>query len=124
MININIESSDQNQVNSLQLEQIANLIEDDYGIPVERKKLPAKQGDKDGGLVIALTLTLSAIGTLISVLSYWQSTRTKASFTLKRGDVTVTVENVSPAKIQELVAQFENPKLPEIIDIEIVTEED
>ncbi len=124
MVNINIKPNVQNQTNSFQLEKIANLIEDDYGIPVDRKKLPTTEGYKDGGLVIALTLTLSAISTLVSVLSYWQSTRTKASFTLKRGEVTVTVENVSPAKIQDLIAQLEIPQLPETIDVEIITEED
>jgi hypothetical protein len=70
---------------SYNIEQLANLIEEDCDLRVEREKADSGQGVKDGGLTIGLTvvgLVISAIGTFIAALTYWKSQQPKYSLTV------------------------------------------
>lgn len=109
---------------SFELTELANLIESDYGLTVERHAGSPEPGYKDGGLVVGITITLSVISTLISGLTYWRSTRPKTSIAVSRGDVTVTIDNVPPDKVPDVVAKLEAPQLPEQIEVIIDSEDD
>lgn len=117
-MNANIKFKNQvTEENAFDLNQLADLIESDYGLAVERQQGGSESGVKDGGLVIGLTLALSAISTLVSVLAYWQSTRSKYSVTVSRGDVTYTIDNLPPDQLENIASKLEAPQLPEYVEV-------
>lgn len=65
---------------------------------------------KDGGLAIGISIVsvmISAISTLISVLSFWKMRHPKYSITISSGDKTYSIENIPSDKFQDLVTEFE-----------------
>lgn len=80
---------------SFALDELAeDLFRSDIGHEVE--KSATRHGRKDGGLSLAIAiggLAISAIGTLISVLSHWQKMRPSYRLTVTRGSVSITIEN-------------------------------
>jgi hypothetical protein len=94
---------------SYNLEQLANLIEEDCDLPVEREKADSGQGVKDGGLTIGLTvvgLVISAIGTFIAALTYWKSQQPKYSLTVSLDGKILSIDNLSPEKVQEAITEL------------------
>jgi hypothetical protein len=76
------------------------------GVSARKQKTQAEPGKKDGGLTIGLAITglvLSGIGSVVSILNYWQSTRPKYKVTVVRGETTVQVENLSPAQLPDAI---------------------
>lgn len=98
---------------SYALSKLAVLIEKECDTPVEQKRQAAQVGDKDGGLVIALTvfgLALSTVSTLVSVLSFWkdrqQEKQLKYSVSIVFGNTTLMIENLDPAQVESELAKL------------------
>lgn len=94
---------------SYELQKLADGLNDDLQERVLLKKSPAERGVRDGGLVIGIaiaTLAVSSIGTLFTVLSYWNSNRPTYTVTLSSGRIKVTFGNLGPKGIQEIIRKF------------------
>lgn len=99
---------------SLNLEQLGQILSQDYDLSIETIHQKPIEGRKDGGLTIAVSIigvSISAIGTIISALSYWKASLPKYTVTLKTAEKTVTIDTNDPKKLPILVAQIENEKL-------------
>lgn len=86
------------------LDELAEALTQD-AIANQPVKAPLKPGQKaalTSGIVIS-KLILAGIGSLISVLNFWQKTRPKYKVTINRGDVKIEVENLSAVDLQEAV---------------------
>ena len=95
---------------SLHLDQLADILQQDYDLPVQTVRKNSADGVKDGGLTIALSIigiSISAIGTIISALSYWKSQQPDYSISVKSGNKTITVDNVHPGNLPEMVSSLE-----------------
>lgn len=99
--------------NDQDIARLHGLIERDCGVSVEREQTPGEIGQKDGGLTIALAiagLALSGVSTLIATLSYWKSKIPKCSISVTRGETTLSIDNLSPKKVERLISdQSVNP---------------
>jgi hypothetical protein len=79
-------------------------------------------GQKDAGLILGLTiasLAFSAIDTLINVLTYWQSQRTKysVSFSIKGKKYSLESHSLKDIKTELLnLQQTTNPKVKILIE--------
>ena len=96
---------------SLYLEKLADILSVEYDFPVIREHQTSVQGEKDGGLTVAIGLmgvSISAIGTIISALTYWRSQLPKYSVTLQTGEKTITIDTSSPEKLPELISKIES----------------
>ncbi len=85
----------------------------DADMVVKPKRAEVKPRQKDSGLMIGLTiagLVLSALGTVVSVLSAWSSMRDNYSVSITRGDVTVEVSGLSAKGLQESVKRLRASK--------------
>ena len=63
-------------------------------------------GRKDGGIALAIAIVgaaSSAIGTIISAIALWKSTIPNCSVTLKRGDITESISNLTMNEALALV---------------------
>jgi len=106
---------------SLHLEELANILEQDYDLKVKTIRKEADAGSKDGGLTIALALSIASVGismvnAIISGLSYWKSQHPNYSVSFKAGDKTITVNQVDPKKIDEVVSELQKVhSAPEIV---------
>jgi hypothetical protein len=88
------------------LNQLATLITDECNLPVRIEKDQIKQGVRDSGLVIGLTiasLALTAIQTLIASLQYWESHNPKYSFSIKIGNQTLRLRGFSKSQVDEVI---------------------
>ena len=86
------------------LDELAEALAQD-AIASQPVKAPPKPGQKaalTAGIAIP-KLILSGVGSLISVLNFWQKTRPKYKVTINRGDVKIEVENLSAVDLQEAV---------------------
>lgn len=113
---------DVTQEDSYNLGELANLIQQDCDLPVKLKKADSEGGVKDGGLIIGLTvigLVLSAIGTLVSVLSYWKSQQPKYSLTISYGGKTLSIENMSSEQIKNEFTKLQAESTNSQIEIKI-----
>jgi hypothetical protein len=112
-ININLQHEVTSE-DSYELEYLAMLIEKECDLSLYKEKTKLLSKVKDGGLTIGIalaSLALSAVGTFISVLAYWQSQKPKYSVSMIIGSQTYTIENISPQQIQNLqttVAQLQS----------------
>ena len=91
------------------LNNLAELIEQEADIAVQLEKASPKEGHK-ADLTIALSiagLALSAVATLISVLSYWKSQQPNYSVSIKCGNTTIEFNNVSSDEIQAVIRKLE-----------------
>jgi hypothetical protein len=103
------------------------LIEQETDIAVQLKKDPSKEGRKDGGLTIALSiagLALSAIGTIVSVISYWRSQQPKYSVSITCGNIKVVLDNVSPAHLQTVIQKLEEQNRSSSSDLTVLLAEE
>lgn len=95
---------------SLNLEQLANIFSHDYDLPVTSERQEPVTGEKDSGLTIAISLigvSVSAIGTIISALSYWKSQLPKYSVTITAGGKTITMDTIESDKLPEMISRIE-----------------
>ena len=101
-----------NDIISVDLEDLAQIFERDYSLIVNRKGSDeAIVGKKDPLLISILTLSISGVGVLVSVLTFWLSTRPKYTVELKQGDLTVKIDNYQDNKsIERLIAEKLNIK--------------
>lgn len=93
---------------SYALDELAAVLSEE-GLSNRRERSDSQAGRKDGGLTLAIALAglgVSAIGTLVSVLSYWRSTRPKYKISVSRGSVTIDVENLNAAQISDVTARL------------------
>ncbi len=104
---------DTSEEDSYALSELAVLIERECGTLVKKQRQQTQSGVKDGGSVIALSvlgLTFSAISTLISVLSYWESkqeaNQIKYSVTMVIDNKMLTIENLSPEQVESELAKL------------------
>ncbi len=87
----------------------AKLRKADVEGDVVEKKDPS--GGKDGGLTASIaigSLILTGIGTLVSVLNLWLSTRPKYTATLKLDDVQITIASHSPEDLEAKIQKFQS----------------
>ncbi len=91
------------------LDSLADLlIQND--IDVNAKKTIA-QGKKDAGVTTALaiaSLGLSAISTLITVLSYWSSTRPKYKVSVQSRKVTYELDNIDKNELRNVITNLKS----------------
>ncbi|MCK5027926.1 MAG: hypothetical protein KAS07_05900, partial [Candidatus Pacebacteria bacterium] len=76
---------------------------EDISVETTKAILP---GIKDSGLITVIsiaTLGLSAISTLISVLSYWNSTRPKYKISVKSGENFYELTNLNKSEIRTMI---------------------
>ncbi|MDB9429747.1 MAG: hypothetical protein ACK4XH_05630 [Microcystis sp.] len=112
-ININLQHEVTSE-DSYELEYLAMLIEKECNLTVKQEKLESLSKVKDGGLTIGIaiaSLALSAVGTFISVLAYWQSQKPRYSVSMTIGTQTYTIENISPQQIENIqttIAQLQS----------------
>ena len=69
----------------------------------------AVPGVKDGGLTVAIAVSgvvLSAISTLVSVLSYWSSNKPKYTLTVTAGGTTLELAQLDKAGVQQAIQQL------------------
>ncbi len=95
---------------SYHLINLADIIEKECDLPVQRNKNAPQQGVMDGGVTIGLTVAgvvLTGIGTLVAALSYWKSQQPKCSISITRGNVTIVIDNISPDQLRSEVAKLE-----------------
>jgi hypothetical protein len=77
-------------------------------LSVETRTADVK-GVKDGGLTVAIalaSLTLSAISTLVTVLSYWTSRKPDYSVTLKSRGATFQLSGLDKNGVRDVVAKL------------------
>ena len=63
-------------------------------------------GKKDGGLALAIAIVgaaSSALGTMISAIALWKTSIPNCSVTLKRGNITESIGNLTPKEALALV---------------------
>ncbi len=75
-------------------------------IPTEQITGEVQKQTRDGGATIAIaigSLVVSSISTIVSILAYWHSTRTKYSIAVTNDDVTVTANDLSAAAAQRAI---------------------
>jgi len=95
---------------SLQLTRLANLIEKDCDTSIQINKIDTKNGLKNGGLATGLTilgLGISAIGTFISVLSYWKSERPKYGVSINYNSIKLSMDNIQLHEIKKMISILE-----------------
>jgi hypothetical protein len=95
---------------SVNLEKLAHILSYDYDLPVSKEHQEPQTGVKDGGLTIAISLIgvgISAIGTIISALTYWKSQLPKYSVTMTVGTKTITIDTIEPDKLPEMISRIE-----------------
>jgi len=95
-------------VDSYYLSQLAELIEKDTGLSVQRNEAETQKGVKADlvtGLAIA-SLALSSVGTLITVLTFFESQRPKYSISVTHEDAEVSIENIKRDEVQSLVSKL------------------
>ncbi|MGD1908222.1 MAG: hypothetical protein ACFB0C_19835 [Leptolyngbyaceae cyanobacterium] len=107
---------------SFALSELSNLLEDECDTSIEQEHQESQDGVKDGGLVIALTivgLAMTAVSTVVSVLSYWESRQKekeiKYSVAIVVGNKTITIDNIQPSYIEAELAALK----PEEQNIEV-----
>lgn len=96
---------------SSNLEQLAHILSYDYDLPVNKERQESLAGVKDGGLTIAISIIgigISAIGTIISALTYWKSQLPKYSVTMTVGTKTITIDTIEPDKLPEMISRIEH----------------
>ena len=95
---------------SFALDELAeDLFRSDIGHEVE--KSATRHGRKDGGLSLAIAiggLAISAIGTLISALTFWQKSRPAYKLNITRGPVTFAIENPTPEQIRTVTSRLQD----------------
>ncbi|XOF34481.1 MAG: hypothetical protein ACL93V_04080 [Candidatus Electrothrix sp. YB6] len=94
---------------SYRLNSLAEFIEQEADIPVQLEKGEPQKGSKTD-LTIALSiagLALSAVATLVSVLSYWKSQQPNYSVSIKCGNTTIQLNNVSSDELQAVIKKLE-----------------
>ncbi|MGF2040486.1 MAG: hypothetical protein RMZ43_035170 [Nostoc sp. CmiVER01] len=98
---------------SYDLEQLANLIEQDCDVSVKLEKQLIRPGVKDSGLTIGLTiagLAVSAVQTLIAVISYWESKQNKYSLSISLANKTIIIDNLKQEETEQILSEI--VKLP------------
>jgi hypothetical protein len=107
------------------LNQLANLLEQDCDVSVKLDKQPIQPGVKDSGLTIGLTiagLALSGIQTLIAAILYWESKQNKYSLSISLENKTYIVDNIKQEETERILSEI--LKLPsnitETIEIKVV----
>lgn len=109
------------------LNNLAELIEKQADIPVQLEKDSPKEGNKDGGLTIALSITglaLSAVATLVSVLSYWKSQQPNYSVSIECGNTTIKLNNVSSDELQAVIKKLEEQNRSTPSDLTVLLAEE
>lgn len=124
-LQITMPTADSTQA-SYELKALADFIETEGDISVDRTTAPSPPGTKDPFIVTAIAvagLGFSAIATVISVLQYWQSQRPKYSITVTRGDVQIQLADIKPKQLNDALAQLETAAQSPAILIEIAPDE-
>lgn len=110
---------------SYAFDELAAVLSDE-GLSNRKEQSIPQAGRKDGGLTLVIALAglgVSAIGTLITVLSYWKSTRPKYRISVSRGAVTIEVENLDAAQISEATTRLTAVGQHDGALVEITTDE-
>ena len=85
---------------SLALDELANLFEIDYDVPVERKKSTLIPGKKSEFIEV-VKISLMTITTLVTVVGFWMSTRPKTTITIANDGNKLTINNPTSADLEE-----------------------
>jgi hypothetical protein len=94
------------EADSYALDQLAEDLRQNRLFPIA-EKAPPMAGRKDGGLTLAISLIglgLSAVGTIVSVLSFWLSTHPGYKIKVQRAGVEIAIENPTPKQISAATA--------------------
>jgi hypothetical protein len=94
---------------SYQLNNLSTSISKNCDVGVQTIS-SVEKGQKDAGLILGLTiagLAVSAIDTLINVLTYWQSQQTKYSVEFSIEGKTYSLESSSLKSLRNAIAKVE-----------------
>ncbi len=108
------------------LNNLAQFIEQEADLPVQLEKGELQKGSK-ADLTIALSiagLALSALATLISVLSYWKSQQPNYSVSIKCGNTTIELNNVSSDELQAVIRKLEEQNRSSSSDLTVLLTEE
>lgn len=108
------------------LNHLAQFIEQEADIPVQLEKCPSKKGSK-ADLTVALSiagLSLSAVATLISVLSYWKAQQPKFSVSFRCDDITIMSDNVSPDELPTVIQKLKEQNHSSTSDLTVLLTEE
>jgi hypothetical protein len=95
-----------NTEDSYELKQLAYMIEGECDLNVNLKTKEIIIGERDGGLVIGLTilsLGFTALQTLIATLQHWDSHQPKYSVSIELENATFLLENISKHEIDKIL---------------------
>ncbi|MGL5836672.1 MAG: hypothetical protein ACRC1Z_26100 [Waterburya sp.] len=109
------------------LEELANLIQEECDVSLEIERNKSEPGVKDGGIAIAISiasLTLSLVQTLIQILQYWESKQKTYSISITDknlfGSKTILLKNLSSKEIQLITEQFRSQSQTKKIEVNIL----
>lgn len=106
-----------NQETSNHLNGLSNAISNSCDVIPDEIRETIEHGQKDSGLILGLTiagLALSAMDTLINVLTYWQSQQTKYSVEFSIEGKTYTLESSSLKGLHKALSSAEKEFTPKV----------
>ena len=99
------------------IQNLATKISRECDTSVQLVSLPSPNGTKDPALLVGLSiasLALTAIDTIINILSYWQSMQTKYSAKIVFGTEEYTIEANSIKNVNKALSKIKNEHRPNI----------
>lgn len=105
---------------SLDLEELRQNIQEDINQSIDSNSMSPKEGTKDGGLTIGLTivgLAIPALGTLFAGLSYWRSIHPNYSITYHVDGQEFHIQNVSEEEFLEHMRSVELGKDDAVVSV-------
>lgn len=111
----------QNQAKAeIELDDLDRLIQSETELCIHRIFKPLQVGQKGVDLLAALeiiNLSLTALGTLISILNYWRSQKMHYTISIKKGNADIQLNNISPEQFESILASLQEESSSEAIQI-------
>lgn len=104
----------------VELDELALLIQLETDLRVHRIHKPAQTGQKSIDLLTALEIinvSLTGLGTLIAVMSYWCSQKKKYTISFKKGNVNIQLDNIPPEQLETELARLQEEPTSEEFQI-------
>lgn len=85
--------------------ELISALEHELGMRSQPAEIPSEVPAKSGWAVAAAFagVAVGAVGQIVSALTYWQAQQPRRTLTVKRGDSTITFENLSKKEVADLL---------------------